>query len=360
MGTYFTGITKLQTIEVKMRYCIWNNKGGVGKSFLTYCLSVEYAIEHPDRTVAVVDMCPQANVSEVLLGGNGRGEENLARCYENGRTIASYIKSRYDRSRFGKLGDEIAYFVQVSCYNKEMPDNLYLLPGDTDLDICASIIDYLAVAPESKPWQKSRHFLADLLDVFEHDKTDKPTIFIDSNPSFSNYTQLGMVAANRLIVPCTADSASIRGIYNILRLVFGVKTGQIISEDEIFDTFTIKMREAGLTVPKIHSFVLNKSRTIDRGASSAYISHVEEISKIVSIISQEHPKCFVSSGGKEVPIFNMKDCNTIAPVLHYKGVPPSKLANSRYKVYDRQTQVNQSQIDPFLANLTEIVSGVQG
>lgn len=51
------------------KYCIWNNKGGVGKTFLTYLLATEYAKNNPSQQVVVVDMCPQANVSEILLGG---------------------------------------------------------------------------------------------------------------------------------------------------------------------------------------------------------------------------------------------------------------------------------------------------
>ena len=30
------------------RYCIWNNKGGVGKTFLTYLLATEYAEKNPE------------------------------------------------------------------------------------------------------------------------------------------------------------------------------------------------------------------------------------------------------------------------------------------------------------------------
>lgn len=208
-----------------MRYCIWNNKGGVGKTFLTYCIATTYAARHPEKKIVVVDMCPQANVSEMLLGGNGKGEDNLNTFFENARTIASYIKSRYDRSRFGKIGNEITFFVKVKDYNDNIPGNLYLLPGDMDLDICSSIIDYLAIAPEKQSWEKSRKLLIDLINVFESE--NKNTVFfIDSNPSFASYTQLGLVASDRVIVPCTADSASIRGIHNILRLVFGIKGRQ--------------------------------------------------------------------------------------------------------------------------------------
>ena len=61
-----------------MRYAIWNNKGGVGKSFLTFVFASEYASKNPDKTVYVIDMCPQANVSEIFLGGNGNGTKVLA------------------------------------------------------------------------------------------------------------------------------------------------------------------------------------------------------------------------------------------------------------------------------------------
>lgn len=339
-----------------MRYCIWNNKGGVGKTFLTYCLATEYSIKYPKKKVVVVDMCPQANVSEMLLGGNGKGEDNLAICYENGRTIASYIKSRYDKSRFGKLGDEISYFVNVNQYNENMPDNLYLLPGDVDLDICSSIIDYLATAPERGAWAKSRKYLNDLIEVFEGNKKDDHVFFIDSNPSFANYTQLGIIASDRIIVPCTADSASIRGIHNILRLVFGVKIGSGVSDDDIFDTFYSRMQDLGLA-PKIHSFVLNKARTRNREVSKAYQSHVRQIENIVKKLQSEGSGYFTKPNPKK-RIYDMKDCNTLAPVLNFNGRSPSSLNHGQYLVYDQKTQVNKVQIDTFVEDLSEIVESI--
>ena len=61
-----------------MRYAIWNNKGGVGKSFLSFIVGTEIAHRCANDHVVLVDMCPQANLSEVVLGGNGKGSENLA------------------------------------------------------------------------------------------------------------------------------------------------------------------------------------------------------------------------------------------------------------------------------------------
>lgn len=49
-------------------YVIWNNKGGVGKSTITFHIACVYAEKNPERDVVVIDMCPQANCSTMLLG----------------------------------------------------------------------------------------------------------------------------------------------------------------------------------------------------------------------------------------------------------------------------------------------------
>lgn len=49
-------------------YALWNNKGGVGKSTISFHLSMRYAETHPDAKVLVIDLCPQANSSMMLLG----------------------------------------------------------------------------------------------------------------------------------------------------------------------------------------------------------------------------------------------------------------------------------------------------
>lgn len=59
-------------------YAIWNNKGGVGKTYLSFAMACEYARQNPEKRIIFADMCPQANLSEILLGGNGTGAANLA------------------------------------------------------------------------------------------------------------------------------------------------------------------------------------------------------------------------------------------------------------------------------------------
>jgi cellulose biosynthesis protein BcsQ len=345
---------------------IWNNKGGVGKTFITYVFASEYAINNPDSDVIVADLCPQANVSEMLLGGNGTGEKNLQVFYENQRTIASYIKSRYDKSRFGKLGDEISYFVQVSNYNKEMPDNLYLLPGDMDLDICSAIINYLAQAPERAAWIKSRSFLADLLSPFVGGgKNRKKIYFFDCNPSFANYTEMAVIASDRIIVPCTADAASIRGIHNLFRMIYGIRIGEESSIDEVFDTFHSKTRDDGIKLPKLHLFIQNKSRvkdvkkvgedTKDTKATTAFRAHILEIESIASELKSKYSEHFTQNDDDKV-VKNIKDGNTLTSIMNHTGRPLSRVQPKRYTIYGKSTQANQSQIKPLLEDVKECLS----
>jgi len=49
------------------KYAFWNNKGGTGKTSLAFQVICSYAMSHPDKKVLAIDVCPQANLSELLL-----------------------------------------------------------------------------------------------------------------------------------------------------------------------------------------------------------------------------------------------------------------------------------------------------
>ena len=77
-----------------MTYAVWNNKGGVGKTFLSFILASEYAKLHPSKMVVLIDMCPQANLSEILLGGNSQGSDRLSSLIDEKKTVGAYFDSR--------------------------------------------------------------------------------------------------------------------------------------------------------------------------------------------------------------------------------------------------------------------------
>ena len=121
-----------------MRYAIWNNKGGVGKSFLSFVLGTEIANRTPDRHVILVDMCPQANLSEVVLGGNGDGANRLTDILSghDRKTVGGYFDKRIASPHQG-TGREGEYIISPSTYNDCLPRNLSLICGDPSLEIQA-------------------------------------------------------------------------------------------------------------------------------------------------------------------------------------------------------------------------------
>lgn len=351
---------EITPMSVNKKYLIWNNKGGVGKTFLSYCLSVEYALSHPNEDVVVIDACPQSNVSEIILGGNGTGESNLNKLRDNNTTIAGYIKDRFSKSPLAKIGNESSYFQQACKINKAMPSNLYLLPGDVDLDICSRLIAHIGSSPVKKAWKTSRSLLSDLMESFEADKgipEERPkTFFIDCNPSFASYTELAVVASNRIITPCTADAASIRGIKNLIKLIFGVSI-ENSEADELFLDFNKEAGDNGVELPKLHLFVQNRSRTTERNAAQAFKSHSDEIKRIADELYKDHGDLFTSLPVQE-RVINVKDGNTLAAIINHEGCPISSLQSKRYSIYGRQTQASREQIDALANDIRDLVSSL--
>ncbi len=76
-------------MAVKDSFAVWNNKGGVGKSTVTYHVASRYAEANPKLNVLVIDLCFQSNVSMMLLGGGGRGEQAVLNYCTNQNTSNS-------------------------------------------------------------------------------------------------------------------------------------------------------------------------------------------------------------------------------------------------------------------------------
>ena len=147
-----------------MRYAIWNNKGGVGKTFLSFMLSSEYAIKYPDKKIIVVDMCPQANLSEILLGGNSSGSKKLEHCIKEKKTVGGYVNLRIESPHNKITGQDENFFINVHEYNTEIPTNLYLIAGDPQLEIQAQVMNQISSQTLPKnSWENVHSWLGDLI-----------------------------------------------------------------------------------------------------------------------------------------------------------------------------------------------------
>jgi cellulose biosynthesis protein BcsQ len=105
-------------------YSFWNNKGGVGKTFLCFIAASEYAHRHPESDVYVLDMCPQANLSEMLTGGYASSPQALSDLMgkQPRGTIAGYLEARLN-SPFRMIDDVSPFVSRPHDLNKKIPDN---------------------------------------------------------------------------------------------------------------------------------------------------------------------------------------------------------------------------------------------
>jgi len=135
-------------------YAVWNNKGGVGKSYLTFQLASEYARQNPTKKVLVVDLCPQANSSSMLLGGMGEGEERLTEIHTSQprRTISGYIEDRIS-SPYMSPNSGAGYITNVSRHNPRIPPNVHLVVGDEQLEIQASRVTSATFPGPQDSWR---------------------------------------------------------------------------------------------------------------------------------------------------------------------------------------------------------------
>jgi chromosome partitioning protein len=146
-----------------MRYALWNNKGGVGKTFLSFILGTEIAHQNKGA-VLIVDMCPQANLSEIVLGGNGIGSERLDQLIKERKTVGGYFDTRIN-SPHSKTGKEHEIIIKAKTYNPVLPANIHLIAGDPSLELQAQVINQISSqALPVDSWKNVHNWLADLVE----------------------------------------------------------------------------------------------------------------------------------------------------------------------------------------------------
>ena len=331
-----------------MRYAIWNNKGGVGKTFLSFILASEYALKHPDVRVYVIDLCPQANVSEILLGGNGGGADRLQTFINERKTIGGYFDKRI-KTPHNKTGNESSYVIETAEHNPNLSKNLFLIAGDPSLEIQAQAMNQ--ISGQSLPidsWKNVHLWVKDITDAIESNY-DKTVIFIDCNPSFATYTELAMVAAEKLIVPCSADSSSARAVDNIASLLYG---RNVPHEYENINFFS-RTRQNGLARPTIKVIALNRSTQYDSSASKGFIAMFEEIKKRGRNLKENTTALTTDT---DDIFIDVPDIHTVSIVASYKGQPLSKLSAGKHTIHDKVIQVNSERLATYREAIDVIVS----
>ncbi len=337
-----------------MIYAIWNNKGGVGKTFLTFMMAGEYAQDNPQKNVVIIDLCPQANVSEIVLGGNGKGSKVLDALLSQKprQTIGGYFDERII-SPYKITNNEKFYSINPFSmnYNTNLPKNLYLIAGDPSLELQAQVINQISILPQPQDaWKAVHSWVIDLIGAIKKELGDDTMFFIDCNPSFASYTELAILASERLMVPCSADGSSARAIDNIGRLIYGVNVPSQYQKANFFTNAKLW----GFKFPEIHLISLNRSTQYGSKASKGFSAMFDEIKRRTTALAATQSVSFSKNANLFVDI---PDNHTLSIICSHNGLPISSLKPGKpYEVHEKTTVVPETSYDTYLAAIHNLIS----
>lgn len=335
-----------------LTYAFWNNKGGTGKTSLCFQTLAFYAHQHPEKRILAIDVCPQANLSELLYGGLafGGSETLLARQGEPvRRTIGGYFEMRLSSPYAPPTIVTDNYVSNPQTYNKTIPSNIDLIAGDPLLELQATAMSALAntAIPTTNSWLRIIDWIRDLL---ESVSGYYDTVFIDANPSFSMYTQVAISAADRLILPVMADDSSRRAIQNAFSLIYGLKLPSDIYTQYAFAT---RLRDAGRELPKVH--VLAKNRlTQYMGAASAYAAVLRSIDRDVSGLLQGAPEMFSFKDIRD-GVVEVRDFQTAGVVALARGCPLYAQKSGKLDIMGHRVQVKAEYLSNCIVDAQKLV-----
>ncbi|MBI2313265.1 MAG: ParA family protein [Betaproteobacteria bacterium] len=165
---------------------IFNQKGGVGKSTIACNLAAIDA--RKGRRTLVVDLDPQCNSSQYLLGNAAEGVElNLAKFFDQMLSFSLYGKDTGD-------------FIHPTPF-----ENLYVMPAHPDLEGLQGKLE-------------SRYKIYKLRDALKGlDGFD--AVYIDTPPAMHFFTRSALIAAEGCLIPFDCDDFSRRALYSLLENV---------------------------------------------------------------------------------------------------------------------------------------------
>lgn len=335
-----------------MIYAFWNNKGGTGKTSLAFQTIAFYAELHPEKRVLAIDLCPQANLSELMLGGlNNKGSEKLLerqglmpRC-----SIGGYFQLRLPTPYSPPTFNAQDFITKPNSFNQAISKNIDLVCGDPLLELQANAVNSLAgqTVPGTNTWISVIDWLNDFLRRLQN---EYDTVFLDCNPSFSLYTQIALASAHRLILPVMADDSSRRAIQNAFSLIYGLKLPSEIYAAYMFGN---KLKQAGRNLPKVHLIIKNRI-TQYMGAATAYAIVLGAIEADVQNLLKSEPDLFTFTEVRQ-GFVDIRDFQTTGVIAFAKGQPFFSVRAKKQTVNGHRVQVRQDYLDNCVDALKNLV-----
>ncbi len=212
-----------------MKWAVFNQKGGVGKTSLTCNLASAFA--KLGRKVLVVDLDAQCNASRYLLG----------EAYDKAtHTISDFFSSTL---AFKIFKNSLQDGIYKSAY-----DELYVIPASPELK-------------ELQTKLEGRYKIFKLNEAIQAacESMGFQDVFYDTPPALNFYSMSALIASDRVLIPFDCDAFSAEAILNVMNVV-----------DEVASDHRPDLDVEGIIINQFQKSARLPQKTIDALLSQGY------------------------------------------------------------------------------------------
>lgn len=304
---------------------LFNNKGGVGKTTLTWNLSV--SLSSKGKSVLLIDFDPQCNLSIAVIG-----EKKFEKLFKHtpsepyGRTIRAFCQPFIQQDTAPQV------FTTSPQYPMDQGSGrLDIVPGDFWLN---NLSDILSVGTDLIAGNAINRFLIPSLiadKVSAANNIEYDYVIIDVPPSFNSIVRSALYCSDYYLVPCTADvfSSYCIGLIGETLPIFnedwtqGVKRSRNLSNNLI----------ASKGQPKFAGWIFNgfdKRRNPGQSQATEIAADAAHRDKIKSSVEKHLIKRLKKSVSEynavpnfvsNEPVAKVEDLNVMAPDSILQSVP---------------------------------------
>jgi len=182
---------------------LFNNKGGVGKTTLTF--NIAHMMARCGLRTVILDYDPQCNASAVALS-----EERLFEIWENNPHQGATVARCIDLVRRGK-GDIAEPQLE------RVTEDLWILPGDLELSRFEQVLAEGWGQVHQSDNERAVHVTTALKRLADSAASSvrAGVVLIDVGPNLGALNRAALLAADVVIVPVAPDLFSLQGLKNI-------------------------------------------------------------------------------------------------------------------------------------------------
>lgn len=327
---------------------LFNNKGGVGKTTLTYHLA--HMFQRLRVKILAVDLDPQSNLTAAFLD-----EDDLAVLWREPQSSAWYEPEPSSRpdppptKRLDKAGT-IAQAVQpimdgmgdIATFEPlAIGERLWLLPGDLGL---SSFEDKLSDAwPRSFPGKDLAAIRTTTafyrLVVDGAAKVGADLVLVDVGPNLGAINRSALLAADHVLVPLAADLFSLRGLRNLGPTL---RDWRSTWQDTVLPRIPSDILAPKGTMRPMGYVIMQPTMRLDRPAK-AYQRWLERIPGVFENAVLGHPPGTFQSSTHEIA--TLKNYQSLMPLAHDARKPMFDLRAADGAIGSMQAYVQRCYAD---------------